>query len=736
MDLDKYQQAWQADESRTKVTIDADLLRQEVQRNQRDFRATTASRDVREISVALLMLPAWFYWGVTEALPWTWYLTIPALLWVVGYILVYRMRHKQEPIRPDEPLLDCVKRSLTEVDDQIWLLRNVFWWYLLPIAVPVMIFTVHLSLLKAKHWTDALVDANAFVLVFFVAFFYLLYYLNQRAVDTQLQPRRQELLDLLASLGDESADEHEVANHTEPEPSAGRSTRWLIVAASWLLAVVVLAVAGGVFDASFDEPPKSSGPTGEFLAELVSKQRAEKNLVGLAAMVMVDGEVEAAVAHGQRKYGSGVPLEIDDRWHIGGATMPITATMIARLVEAGQMRWSDTVGDSFADAAVHDEWKPVTLKQLLTHTAGAKTYFSLPVRRKQPKLGAESTKARREAVLDVLAVEPEHAPGTRYAYSGVGYTIAGAMVEQATGTAWSELVKREVFQPLKLNGSGFGPPKSPEPDYSQPRGHSTFWRGKVAAADDDDNTFIIGPAAIVHMTLKDLCNFALHHLRGELGQGDLLSAETYKSLHTPESGHYAVGWVVKEPSYEIPHKVYWHNGTNTFWYALVVFIPEKNMVVAVTSNDGDWREAEAAAWEIVNASANQFRVEKDDDRRASLPVRAFPKKSPFSAVRWQDSQPEVEVAGQWYRLAAIDDLPADEIVSFSQATCGVRWRKRFEEDLVGLLAHMKHMPGDTVDLRVESLDAAERRELKNVPMTKENRRAIRDAANARDRASR
>ena len=48
--------------------------------------------------------------------------------------------------------------------------------------------------------------------------------------------------------------------------------------------------------------------------------RKEKNLVGLAAMVMVDGQVEAAAAHGERKKGSGVPLEIGDRWHLGGIT--------------------------------------------------------------------------------------------------------------------------------------------------------------------------------------------------------------------------------------------------------------------------------------------------------------------------------------------------------------------------------------------------------------------------------
>jgi hypothetical protein len=55
--------------------------------------------------------------------------------------------------------------------------------------------------------------------------------------------------------------------------------------------------------------------------------------------------------------------------------------------------------------------------------------------------------------------------------------------------------------------------------------------------------------------------------------------------------------------------VYWHNGSNTLWYALVVFISEKNIVVAVTSNDGDRDQADAAAWDVVKASMKQFSVE-------------------------------------------------------------------------------------------------------------------------------
>jgi len=121
----------------------------------------------------------------------------------------------------------------------------------------------------------------------------------------------------------------------------------------------------------------------------------------------------------------------------------------------------------------------------------------------------------------------------------------------------------------------------------------------------------MGPAATIHMSLENLCAFANEHLRGELGKGKLLSAETYKTLHAPKLDGYACGWVRKYPSAEIPYTVYWHNGSNTMWYGLVVFIPEKKMVVAVAANDGDVEKTEAAAWEIVKASANGLAIKAE-----------------------------------------------------------------------------------------------------------------------------
>ena len=163
MDPDKYQQAWQAQSSQTRVTVDADLLLKEVQRNQRNFRATIFRRDFREVAVGLLHAALLvLYWAYGLSLPWTWYLAVPAIIWVVGFILVDRIRHKQKPSEPGEPLLDCVKNSLTQVEHQIWLLRNVFWWYLLPFTIAILAFFAQdawlhqLWILADRSWRRAI----------------------------------------------------------------------------------------------------------------------------------------------------------------------------------------------------------------------------------------------------------------------------------------------------------------------------------------------------------------------------------------------------------------------------------------------------------------------------------------------------------------------------------------------------------------------------------------------------
>ena len=97
MDPDNYQQAWQAQSSQTRVTIDADLLLKEVQRNQRDFRATIFRRDFREVGIGLLYAAlCGFIMGSLAVVclgPGIWQCQLS--FGSIGFILVDRMRHQQ-----------------------------------------------------------------------------------------------------------------------------------------------------------------------------------------------------------------------------------------------------------------------------------------------------------------------------------------------------------------------------------------------------------------------------------------------------------------------------------------------------------------------------------------------------------------------------------------------------------------------------------------------------------------
>ena len=205
---DEFQQAWQAHSAQTRVIIDADLLREEVQRDQRQFNTMISYRDFGEVGVAVMMIPVWFVMGFMLDLPWTWYLSVPVFLWIAGFMLLYRKRHQPESEPTTEPLLQqCVERSLAEVEQQIWLLRNILWWYLLPPTLSITAFFAQVSWQpRGGGWLYALIF---FVLLegFLLAVYGSVYLMNKRVVRTQLIPRQEELQKLRASLEQETTDE-------------------------------------------------------------------------------------------------------------------------------------------------------------------------------------------------------------------------------------------------------------------------------------------------------------------------------------------------------------------------------------------------------------------------------------------------------------------------------------------------------------------------------------------------
>ncbi|MCA9257784.1 MAG: beta-lactamase family protein [Planctomycetales bacterium] len=622
MEPDAFQRAWQSQEAQTRVTVNADVLRAQVERTHRDFLGILRRRDVLESTVGVMLIFYWLYQGANGTLPWTWYLMIPAIVWMIGFFIVDRRRHPQTPVNPSQPLRECLTSTLQQIDHQIWLLKNVFWWYLLPFAIALLVFFVDMAWQASSSGWDFLAGAVPLVLIL-STLYATIDWINQRAVYADLFPRRKEIVAFIDALNANDAvdayDAVDADSHgkTMSEESLIASTnsgvwrRWILLA---LVCLTLLAALALVRQALVKPPqPDALEPAqSEYdladaaLEEVVAVERRQRRLVSLAATLRIDGQTIESAADGERKWGRGPKVSTNDRWHLGGVSKAVTATMIARLIEHDVMAWDDEVASYFADDQIHPDWRRVTLRQLLTDVGGTSRRFPSEIMRSKPAPGAARIEARRGAAIGILSDAPDYAPGTGHVYSNAGYVLVAAMAEQAAGLAWEDLVEREVFGPLELLSAGFGPPPTDFGVPQQPLGHQLHGRLKLSVDDNVDNTPVLAPASGVHMSMSDLCRFVEEHLRGENGGGTLLSQETYRYLHQPEFGNYACGWVVRPANETFPHRVLWHNGSNTMWYAFAAMIPDRNAVLAVHTNDGDIDGGESAAWEIFRILARRL----------------------------------------------------------------------------------------------------------------------------------
>ena len=71
---------------------------------------------------------------------------------------------------------------------------------------------------------------------------------------------------------------------------------------------------------------------------------------------------------------------------------------------------------------------------------------------------ANGVKAQREAIARKYLTMPPASKAGDFAYSNLGFIIAGAIAEARTGKSWEDLIREQIFAPLGIKSAGFGPP--------------------------------------------------------------------------------------------------------------------------------------------------------------------------------------------------------------------------------------------------------------------------------------
>jgi CubicO group peptidase (beta-lactamase class C family) len=139
----------------------------------------------------------------------------------------------------------------------------------------------------------------------------------------------------------------------------------------------------------------------------------------------------------------GVPVEATFR--IASITKPIVAAAAMKLVEEGALSLDEPL------TGLRLPWKDVTLRQLLSHSAGLAGGWSKPLEDYGEGPDAMQRLAEDEAVGGPVG------PGRLFTYANPGYWLTGALVERASGMPFEEALRTLVLEPLAMTRTGFLP---------------------------------------------------------------------------------------------------------------------------------------------------------------------------------------------------------------------------------------------------------------------------------------
>ena len=357
--------------------------------------------------------------------------------------------------------------------------------------------------------------------------------------------------------------------------------------------------------ASSNRPPDDVSAT---LAEIVKRHE----LPGMAAVVMLDSRILAKGTAGVRRRGDNAPITINDRFHIGSQTKPMTATLCAALVDADKLDWDTTLAQAFPELCERmlPPFREITLKLLLTQRTGIRETIDPEDWKDLVAFDGTPTAARRRWLERVVRQDLEVATNSQFLYSNTNYILAGHMLETIMRRPYEELIRDEVFVPLEMTSAGFGAPGTAD-ILDEPRGHTAA--GEVAEPSVmADNPQVFAPSGTVHCSLPDWAKFAnLHATLGE-SHPQFLPRSAFDLLHgpvmaddepklrevAPASVGYAMGWFV------FP-RVLAHTGTNQSWFANCAVIPSARLSVMVACNQGG-DKAETACHEALQSLVNEY----------------------------------------------------------------------------------------------------------------------------------
>lgn len=298
-------------------------------------------------------------------------------------------------------------------------------------------------------------------------------------------------------------------------------------------------------------------------------QMQEHRIPGISLQVIQTNRVVKHAVFGLANLELQVPVRPETVFEIGSVTKQFTAACILLLQQEGRL----TVDDKISRHLPHtpDAWRNITLRHLLTHTSGIKSYTGLD--------GFELRRhLTQQQFIQALGVYPlEFPPGAGWKYCNSGYNLLGFIVENVSGTNYWEFLRQRILFPLGMNETTRRLPANIIPNraagYEQTNG---VWINR-----DYDLTDVFSAGAIVS-TVGDLAKW-----NASLDAGALLNEQSRQAMWTSAKltdgtdTHYGFGWRIEQVE---GHSNIGHGGSTSGFSAALQRFPQDHLAVILLSN--------------------------------------------------------------------------------------------------------------------------------------------------------
>lgn len=369
-------------------------------------------------------------------------------------------------------------------------------------------------------------------------------------------------------------------------------TGWKRTGLAALLAVAALSFSGGpaiaaepatvAVTAPATEPAPELTPedVNAWLDGLVPAALNSSETPGAVVTVVKNGQVVTTRGYGYANVEKRTPMTEDTVVRVASVSKIPTTIAALKLVEQGQLDLDVDI-NTYVDVPIERSFpESITLRHLLTHTAGFEEYRG------------DGATYEQGATFDlekyILSDPPAQVfrPGSTPAYSNYGLNLVGYIVQTVTGVPFEQYLEQTVFAPSGMNSTTYHQPLPEDLVSRLTEGYETTGKAGKGFLTVDP------PSGGLSTTAADFAKFMNAQLDGTLLSPELQELAWNAGLPSSYGGQaIGLGYFLGERN---GHKTVGHGGDLEYHHSMMELFPEDNIGVFVNVN-GDGKEVAGAA---------------------------------------------------------------------------------------------------------------------------------------------